>query len=72
MFATLGALGKAFLPQLLTIGSKALMSSPVGGTIKKFLSTGVGSTLASAAASTFNNLVGDSSQEETEPLNDDD
>lgn len=58
MLATIGAIGKALLPTLLTIGSSALTSSRFGTGLKKFFTNdGVGPTIASAAAQTFNNIV---------------
>lgn len=36
MFAALGQIGKALLPELLTLGSNMLSSSRLGSTLKKF------------------------------------
>ena len=37
MFAALGSIGRALIPQLATIGGNLLGNSRIGGTIKKFM-----------------------------------
>jgi hypothetical protein len=47
MLATIGAIGRALLPQLVTIGGRMLGSSGLGRTIKKAMDSPVGALIKS-------------------------